>query len=246
MYSSGRCVHSPRGRRRSRSDSRRSTSSRCRRPDPTSWSARRTRVSPRSILRVGTPARPVEGVHRLHLVGQRRRVQPRGSEVAIGSADGKIDIVRSKVWSRMRSITDAGQVTALDYDASRRSPHRSLCRWHRAIDPCRRRFDTRPRRTVVRRRLLGVGAHDASPPRRGPTERSHVAANGSGIGPARYLPLPSAFGHPDGIGAIAPDARVVASGNAGARWSPTRSTVPAPSTGSRRFCRPATRRWSRS
>ncbi len=142
---------------------------------------------------------------------------PDGSEVAVGSADGKIDILRSKVWSRMRSITDAGQVTALDYDATGE-------------------VLTAASADGIVRSIPVDG--DSTPDLGGPSFSVDFSTSGhtmltattgvngavatwtrtaSGIGQARYLPLPSAFGHPDGIGAIAPDGRFVATGNAGGK-----------------------------
>ncbi len=138
---------------------------------------------------------------------------PDGDQVALGSADGKIDILRSRVWTRIRSITDAGQVTALDYDgtgnvltaASADGVVRSM-----PVDGASSPELGGP--------SFAIGFSSSGRTLFTATTGSHGAVatwprTQSGIGPARYLPLPPAFGRPDGTGAIAPDARVVASGN---------------------------------
>lgn len=139
---------------------------------------------------------------------------PDGAHVALGSADGKIDILRDGTWSTVRSITDAGQVTALNYDstgqmliaASADGVVRSIPVGGRLLPAL-----GGPAFSIGFARSSGLLATMTTGP------HGSVATwsiRPSGTTAAGVLPLPASFGQPDGTGAIAPNGRVVAAGNA--------------------------------
>ena len=159
--------------------------------------------------------RRVEGVHRLHVVGQcrcvqsgrrsgrhrqRRRQDRHSPQRGSGHASG-----RSPTRARSRRWT----MTEPETSSPRRPPTVSSDRFRSA--ETRHRNSAGPRSpSVSRLRAHAFHRHDGVRRR-----RRDVAANPARHRcAARYLPLPTTFGHPDGTGAIAPDARVVASGNA--------------------------------